>query len=378
MDYKIKLLREEIRRLKGSISKIEVLLDEIEKSPCTNTNMMDGELLDIWESATDLIEQELTEISYNTWIKNIEPIEIDDNCFYISVANDFIQNIVENRYVSLIEKALIIVTGMDYTVKVLVGVRENQSNSKEKEEESISDKQIKIDSKYSFDNIVIGKYNKIAYKSAYEFARNFHEKPRIIYIYGKVGLGKTHILKAVENYILENEPLKKVNYMSVDDFTNELIKSIFSDSKENFKNTTTFNDVLIIDDLQNITGKERTQEELVKVVKNMVESGKSVIIGCTKSPQDTFILNEKIDSLFEMGEVIEITELDMDASIKILEKKIEDENIKIEDEILMFIATNFNSNVRELINALNRIVSYSNFTGEVVDIDMAVKLFNIV
>lgn len=100
---------------------------------------MDGELYDIWEGVTDLIQQELTEVSYNTWIKNIEPIEIDDNCFYISVANDFIQNIVENRYVSLIEKALIIVTDMDYTVKVLVGVRENQSNPKEKEEESISD-----------------------------------------------------------------------------------------------------------------------------------------------------------------------------------------------------------------------------------------------
>lgn len=374
MPSKVNLLLKEIENIKRSLSIIEEELKQIQNSKQeTKVEKIDGEALDIWNRAIKVIKRELTEVSFNTWIKDIKPISEDNNYFYISAPNAFHQGIIEGRYIKLIENALMFVTDKKYIVEVLLeetSVNYTDYSIKWEANEDLD----KTNSKYSFDNLIIGEYNKLAYRSVSNFTNDFYKKPRVIYIYGKVGLGKTHILKATKNHILEHMPSKKVKYMTIDSFIRKVLESISKDNNDYFINEIVSNDLLILDHFQDIKGKEFTQGEIIKIINHMIDKGKSILIASTESPVSTLLLGEKMNSLFEIEEIFEITELDTDTGIKILEKRIEDENIELDEEITKYIASNFNSNVRELINALNRVISFTNLTNSTVDLDMAVEI----
>ena len=194
--------------------------------------------------------------------------------------------------------------------------------------------------------------------------------------YGKVGLGKTHLLKAAKNRILKCMPLKKVEYMTIDTFIRKTIESISRDDNDALINKIISNDLLILDDFQDIKGKEFTQGEIIKIVNYMAEKGKSILIASTESPDNIFLLEEKVNSLFEIAEVFEIKGLDIRTGTNILERKTRAENIKLDEEIIKYIASNFNSNVRELTNAFNRIISFANLTKSTIDLDMAIEILN--
>ena len=363
----------EIENIKRSLSIIEKELKQIQNPKQEiKVGKPDGETLYIWDQATEIIGKELTEVSFNTWIENIRPISKDENYFYISVPNYFHQNIIEGRYIDLIENALMLVSDKNYIVEVLVD---------EAKIDYISERKIDMgseegDSKYCFDNFIIGEYNELAYKSVFDFANSFYKKSRIIYIYGKVGLGKTHLLKAAKNRILECMPLKKVEYMTIDTFIRKTIESISRDDNDALINKIISNDLLILDDFQDIKGKEFTQGEIIKIVNYMAEKGKSILIASTESPDNIFLLEEKVNSLFEIAEVFEIKGLDIRTGTNILERKTRAENIKLDEEIIKYIASNFNSNVRELTNAFNRIISFANLTKSTINLDMAIEILN--
>ena len=372
MPFKVNLLLKEIENIKKSLFIIEEELKQIQK-PVQEMKVekVDEEIFDIWNQVIKSIKKELTEISFNTWIKDIKPISKDGNYFYISVPNAFHQGIIEGRYIKLIENAFMLVTDRDYIVKVLVDETNEDHGSEWQARECLD----KNDIKYSFDNLIIGEYNKLAYKSVFDFANDFYKNPRIIFIYGKVGLGKTHILRATKNYLIEHKPSKKVKYITIDSFIRKLLDGVSKDNKDDFINEIVSNDLLILDDFQDIKGKEFTQGEIIRIINHMIEKGKSILIASTESLDNIFLLGEKTSSLFEVKEVFKITELGTDTSIKILEKKIKDVNIELDEEIIVYIASHFNSNVRELINALNRIISFCNLIdSNKVDLDMAVEI----
>mgnify|MGYP000933138233 FL=1 len=371
MPSNFNLLLKEIENIKKSLSIIEEELKQMQNpGQETKVEKVDEEVSDIWSQAIKVIKKELTEVSYNTWIKDVKPISKDNNYFYISAPNAFHQGIIEGRYLKLIENSLMFITNKNYKVQVLVEETHEDYSEKAGINNSLGEAGIK----YGFDNLIIGEYNKLAYKSAFDFANDFHKNPRIIYIYGKVGLGKTHTLKATKSYILERMPSKKVKYMTLDSFIRATVESVFNGNNDDFINAIVSNDLLILDDFQDIKGKEFIQWEIIKIINNMSEKGKSILIASTESLGNTLFLDEKASSLFEIEEVFEITELDIDTGIRILEKRIEDENIVLDKEIITYIASNFNLNVRELINALNRVISFANLTESTADLDMVVEI----
>ena len=373
MCSKIEFLLKEMGNIKKSLSIIEEELIQMQNSKQetrTNTGKVDEETLDIWRQVIKVIKKELTEVSFNTWIRDIKSISKDNNYFYISVPSAFHKDIIEGRYLKIIENAFMFVTNKNYTAKVLVEKIYEDRSGKWEANESLE----KIDNKYNFDNLIIGKYNELAYRSAFNFANDFHENPRTIYVYGRIGLGKTHILKATKNYILKHMPSKKVKYMTVDDFIQKMLKSISENNCNVFINEIVSNDLLVLDDFQDIKGKVFSQGEIIKIINNMSEKSKSVLIASTESLDNTLLLDEKASSLFEIEEVFEITELDTDTGKRILEKRIEDENIKLDKEIITYISSNFNLNVRELNNALNRVISFFNLTENTADLDMVIEI----
>jgi len=187
---------------------------------------------------------------------------------------------------------------------------------------------------------------------------------KLLYIYGEVGTGKTHLIQAAGNYISEHHPAAKALYISIEAFTNALIDAVRYDNSLGFRERVLSYDVLLIDDLQFITGKEFTQAEFFKTVSELLEKGKQVVIACTRPPQDMTIMNERFTSMFELGGAFEIRPPDLDTRIEILRRRLAEENIKLSDEELRAIAEKTSDNVRELLNAYNRYVIYAKMTEE--------------
>lgn len=333
------------------------------------------ELQDIWSKVLEIIKGELNEISFNTWIKTVKPATIENKIVRLVVPSQFNKGILELRYNPLIKKAIEVITGEEYQIEFSVAATDESNNSVERHNsESYQEPRASLNPQYTFDSLVIGEHNKLVYKSVLEIAKNPCKGSRLLYIYAGIGLGKTHILQAIGNYIIMNHPAVKVKYISMDDFISGMIQAIMDDSLQKFKDNLMRNDVLILDNLQNIAGKERTQEEFHRIVRSLLEDGKQVVVGCTKAPQDIFVLNECFTSLFGVDGAYEISKPNLDTRIEILRRKVAEENLQLNDEIIGMIANEVSVNVRELIGALNRITSYGRLTEQQIDTDMVERI----
>lgn len=214
----------------------------------------------------------------------------------------------------------------------------------------------------------------MAYNCAYDIAKDAYKQRKLLYIYGEVGIGKTHLVQAIGNYITERYSTAKVGYISIDVFTNEMINAIMHDNLSSFKETFLSYDVLIIDNLQFIIGKDRTQEEFFRIVSELLEKGRQVVIVSIKPPQDIAILNERFTSMFELGGAFEIKRPDLDTRMEILRRRLAEENMTLSDEEIRIIADNVSDNIRELLNAFNRIVTYAKMTGEEINSNFIVRV----
>lgn len=324
-----------------------------------------GNLELIWEKVLDILKEELTEVSFKTWLKVIKPVSIDDHVLCLGVQTEFEKGILETRYDKLIETALWDVTMKSLAVRFFVFG--DDANKKLSAKKKTSGDQIMIpslNSKYSFDAFVVGEHNKLAYNCAVDIAKNGYKHRKLIYFYGKVGMGKTHLIQAVGNYISEHRPAAQVKYMSIDDFTNEMINAVRYDNLPRLEEMLLGHDVLIFDNLQFIIGKERTQAEFFKIASGLVENGRLVIVAATKPPQDMAIMNEQFTSMFELGGVFEIKQPDPDTRMEILRRKLAEADMMLPDEEIHIIAERASKNVRELLNALNRIVAYAKMNDE--------------
>lgn len=323
-----------------------------------------GSLDYIWRKVLDIIKKELTEVSFKTWLKIIVPISMEKNIIRLGIPGEFEKGILECRYTSLIKTALKSITKIDFEIELSVLREEKKAVSNKETAVETFKIRSSLNPKNSFDSLVVGEHNSLAYKYIFEIAKNPYNHHKLLYIYGEMGMGKTHLMQAAGNYISEHYPAAKIVYISIEAFTGVMIDAIRHDNPIGFRERMLDYDVLLIDDLQFITGKEFTQAEFFKIVSELLEKGKQVVIACTRPPQDMIIMNERFTSMFELGGAFEIRRPDLDTRIEILRRRLAEGNIKLSDAELSTIAEKTSDNVRELLNAYNRYVTCAKMTGE--------------
>lgn len=335
---------------------------------------MYSHITEIWEKTLEVIKVELTEVSFNTWLKAINPISVKDNLIAFSVPDDFTKGILEARYVTLIKNALKQVTSEYYDIKFVIPSEENyasiinERSERNQNEETVNSS---LNPKYTFDTFVIGNSNRLAHAASVAVAESPAKAYNPLFIYGGVGLGKTHLMHAIGHYILKQNKKSKVVYISSETFTNELINSIRDDRNNEFRSKYRNVDVLLIDDIQFIAGKESTQEEFFHTFNSLYEANKQIIISSDRPPKEIRTLEDRLRSRFEQGLIADIQPPDLETRIAILKKKAKSENLSISDNVMLLIAKKIHSNIRELEGALIRVVAYSSLTNGEINEDLA-------
>lgn len=335
---------------------------------------MYSQITEIWEKTLNVIKVELTEVSFNTWLKAIQPISIRDNLVTFSVPDDFTKGILEARYSKLIKNALKQVTSEYYDIRFIIPTEENYASiMKERSEINQDEESVNssLNPKYTFETFVIGNSNRLAHAASVAVAESPAKAYNPLFIYGGVGLGKTHLMHAIGHYILKQNIKLKVVYISSETFTNELINSIRDDRNNEFRSKYRNVDVLLIDDIQFIAGKESTQEEFFHTFNSLYEANKQIIISSDRPPKEIRTLEERLRSRFEQGLIADIQPPDLETRIAILKKKARSENLSISDNVMLLIAKKIHSNIRELEGALIRVVAYSSLTNGEINEELA-------
>ncbi|MFT8315468.1 MAG: chromosomal replication initiator protein DnaA [Clostridium sp.] len=338
---------------------------------------MGTQLKDIWEKTLNIIKSELTEVSFNTWIKSISPLSMNNDFIKFGVPNQFTKEILESRYKDLISNSLKVITTKKYSLifnilsEETAEVDESYEDRSKDNLSSNDEMYTMLNPKYKFDSFVIGNSNRFAHAACLAVAEAPAKAYNPLFIYGGVGLGKTHLMHAIGHYILQNNPKAKVVYVSSEKFTNELINSIKDDKNEEFRTKYRNVDVLLIDDVQFIGGKERTQEEFFHTFNTLHENNKQIILSSDRPPKEIPTLEDRLRSRFEWGLIADIQPPDFETRIAILKKKADVENLNIPNEVMVYIATKIKSNIRELEGALIRIVAFSSLTNKEVSVDLA-------
>ncbi|WFA08318.1 chromosomal replication initiator protein DnaA [Tissierella sp. Yu-01] len=327
----------------------------------------------LWNDVLNIIKVELTEVSFNTWLKSIEPISLSNNKIILAVPNDFTKGILKGRYYNLIKNSIKQVTNEDYSIEFIIPGEETNSNiGQTVAPESVENNQrAQLNPKYTFNTFVIGNSNRFAHAASLAVAEAPAQAYNPLFIYGGVGLGKTHLMHAIGHYILSQNPNSKVVYVSSEKFTNELINSIREYRNEEFRNKYRNIDVLLIDDIQFIAGKEGTQEEFFHTFNALHDNSKQIIISSDRPPKEIPTLEDRLRSRFEWGLIADIQPPDLETRIAILRKKANVENIDVSDDVMQYIATKIQSNIRELEGALIRVVAYSSLTNKDITEELA-------
>ena len=325
-------------------------------------------------------------ISYNTWIAPLTVYEVTDDTVYILVKLRASLEHIEEKYLLPFKVCIAEVTGIEYEVAF---VTDNQTVIQEKKENLIKKsranavfERANLNPKYTFDTFVVGSNNSFAHAASLAVAESPGEAYNPLFIYGGVGLGKTHLMHSIAHFILENDPSKNVLYVTSETFTNELIEALKSGKtgselamtkfREKYRN----NDVLLIDDIQFIIGKESTQEEFFHTFNHLHVSGKQIIISSDKPPKDIETLEARLRTRFEWGLIADISSPDYETRMAILRKKEELDGLEryhIPDDVMQYIANNIKSNIRELEGSLNKLIALSNLENKPIDIPLAAE-----
>ncbi len=341
--------------------------------------MQKEELNELLTKAKELLKNEVTKISYETWIRDLD-IESADNGNIVLIANNaFQKESILSRYHDLFKNTFNYITNKNCEITVVL--KDDISEEEIEVAKQLSTNQVSypnttLNPKYTFDTFVVGNSNRFAHAAALAVAEAPATAYNPLFIYGGVGLGKTHLMQAIANEILLNNRNANILYVTSEKFTNQLINAIKDNKNEIFRNKYRNIDVLLIDDIQFIAGKERIQEEFFHTFNTLHENGKQIIISSDRPPKDIKLLEDRLKSRFEWGLIADISNPDYETRLAILRKKAQLDNIIIDDEILSDIATKIDSNIRELEGILNKLIANASLTNCPITIEMAEKAIN--
>ncbi len=331
------------------------------------------EVNEIWEHSLPYIRQEINSpVGYNTYIMDAKPISYDNGVFKILVSTGIIKNMILLRYRKNIENSLTRIAGQ-MTVLDIVTEGEQISYANNGKPEPAQTNAINLNPKYTFENFVVGSSNRHAATLAQKIADFPGQAENPLYLYGKSGLGKTHLMQAIGNRIAKNHPDMKVVYVTSERFTNDMINSLRDNNSDmkTFRHKYREVDVLLIDDVQFIEGKEGTQEEIFHTFEDLYQNNKQIILTSDRKPKDLITLADRLRSRFEWGITIDINMPDYETRMAILKKKAESQNAHIPEDVLSYIAERINSNIRELEGALLKVISLAGISGKQIDLPLA-------
>lgn len=342
---------------------------------------MEQELSSMWDYfLKELEKKSMSSVTYSTWFSRmlLKTIDYDSKNIVITVPSEFIKNYLVNnkRHFDLVKKCLKDVTNIDFELTILS--EDEAKNLDEDFEKKKTDSLLpssRLNPKYTFETFIVGKSNEFAHAASVAVAENY-ENPsgaysNPLFIYGGVGLGKTHLMHAIGHFVLNLDPTKKILYVTSEQFTNELINSIKSNNNEEFRNKYRKVDILLIDDIQFIADKDRTQEEFFHTFNELHEQNKQIVLTSDKPPKEIKSLEERLISRFAWGLVVDISQPDLETRIAILRSKADSEGFDVPDNVINFIAENVISNIRELEGALSRVMAYSKLTDGNISIETA-------
>jgi chromosomal replication initiator protein len=339
----------------------------------------------LWDDTLAHLELNLSPQHFSTWIKPLKLVKIEQDMVYLEVPNRFVLDWVKENYSKLIQKILSELSAVSYRLQFSVtGQARDQlpkrNNVTAAEESPLTSNpkiltnnhtaDLNLNRKYTFEEFVSGSSNQFAYAAAMAVANNPATTYNPLFIYGGVGLGKTHLVNAIGNAILKKSPQMRICYYTSEKFMNELINSLRYNRMDEFRNKFRSMDVLLIDDIQFIAGKERTQEEFFHTFNALYESHKQIIVTSDKFPKDIPGLEERLRSRFEWGLIADIQPPDVETKLAILKMKAEQNSIKLPEDVALFLANSVCNNVRELEGYLIRIGAYASLTAIPVSLEM--------
>jgi chromosomal replication initiator protein len=326
--------------------------------------------LDVWQTVLEIVEKKVNQQSFNTWFKPTQLIKYDDKALYVRVPNAFFQDWLNDHIDVVVDAARQAELGdinvIYITEKIPVEVA--ASSQGRLDFDSVDNT---LNPKYTFDTFVVGSSNQFAHAAALAVAERPSKAYNPLFLYGGVGLGKTHLMHAIGHTIKLNNKTLRLTYISTEKFTNEVINAIRYDKMLSFKERYRNNDVLLIDDIQFIAGKERTQEEFFHTFNSLYDTHKQIIISADCPPREIPTIEERLHSRFEWGLIADIQPPDLETKVAIIKKKAERQNISIPDNVALYIASKIKSNIRELEGALVRLIAFCSLKGSEITLVMA-------
>jgi chromosomal replication initiator protein len=326
----------------------------------------------VWNEISGRLREALNENTFSTWFAEVEAVGITDGEFVLRVPNDFTREWIEGHFLGLIEAALAEIAG-ERSVKLQIAERSPKAAQAEpKLGEQAPRPGLSINAKYTFDSFVIGSSNRFAHAAALAVAEAPAQAYNPLFIYGGTGLGKTHLLQAISQYVGEHPGSLSVRYVTSETFMNDFINSLRDKRIEGFKQRYRTYDLLLVDDVQFFEHKERIQEEFFHTFNSLYESGSQIVMSSDRPPRDIATLEERLRSRFEWGLITDIQPPDLETRIAILRKRVKTDNINVPDpQVLTFIASRVTTNIRELEGALTRVVAFCSLTGRPMNEELA-------
>ena len=329
------------------------------------------DLESLWKSACALLEKRMTFLAYTTWIQgNMNPVSMEDDTVIISAQMDPMIPMIQKKYLSVIENCLTEADGKAHKALIL-SKEEAEARRRKTLQEPADDTDPHLNPKDTFDSCIPGDSNRFARAAALAAAETPGEAYNPLFIYGGVGLGKTHLMQAIGNYVHQEDPSKRILYMTSETFMNEMINAIQQKKTYELRARLRMVDVLMVDDIQFIAGREATQQEFFNTFNELYNENKQIVLTSDKPPKDIQRLEERLCSRFEWGLVADIQAPDRETREAILRDKVQQEEIEVPEEVLRLIAEKVQSNVRELEGCLTRLTAYANMTGKPITLELS-------
>jgi chromosomal replication initiator protein len=327
----------------------------------------------LWEEVSSRLREALNETTFRTWFGDVGGADLGDEAFVLSVPNDFTREWIETHFLGLIRAAVRDATGHERNVTLAVAESpERPAVTTTTEPQPRSHQPLGMNPKYTFDSFVIGSSNRFAHAAALAVAEAPAQAYNPLFIYGGTGLGKTHLMQAIAQYVEEQSRELAVRYVTSETFMNDFINALRDKRIEGFKQRYRTYDLLLIDDIQFFEHKERIQEEFFHTFNSLYEAGGQIVISSDRPPREISTLEERLRSRFEWGLITDIQPPDLETRIAILRKKVKTDGINVSDsQVLTFIAGRISTNIRELEGALTRVVAFSSLTGRLMSEELA-------